>query len=108
LQGIDPVAERQEGVPVEHARTGVSHDRLDSLPQVRTVTVDRTLGTGRFMRGKRASAQAANGIRVDLAAFRAKAIDGRVPPPAKNLDHRTHGAFLAINPLRRTGHFVAP
>jgi hypothetical protein len=112
LQRIDPVPERQEGVPIEHARTGISHYRLDSSPQVRNVAMDGTLGAGRFIRGKRASAQAANGIFVDLATFRAETIDGRVPPPAEDLDHRTHGALLAIDPprfaLRRTGHFVAP
>ena len=59
---VQPMAKAQNRMLPKHARTGVAHDNAGLLAAVLLITMDRAIGTGRFLLTKAAPFQPHAGI----------------------------------------------
>ena len=71
---IQPVPETQNRVAPEHAGAGIPHDQLHLVAPIALITMDRTMGAGRFFGAKPAAIQPQGGVVQLTAAFPAKAV----------------------------------
>jgi hypothetical protein len=84
---IRQVGDCKDGVPQDHSRTGVAHDRTHLLAHARLVAVYRALRAGRFLLLKRAALQARIRIVEERLAFVAQLALRAVLVAAVQLDH---------------------
>lgn len=90
-QAIEQMPQGQDGVRKEHARSGITHHRLDALALLGRVTVDQAVTAGRFALLKGTTVQPFAGIGQQFAAVRTE-VRRLMMIATVAVDHRLHGA----------------
>ena len=87
-KAIKPMAQAQNRMLPQHARTSITHHRSDLFAPEALIAVDRALGTHGLLCPKPATLQPKDGIIQKLPALRAKGRVGMVMAFAVATDHR--------------------
>lgn len=100
----------EEGMVVDHPRSGVTHDLADSFSHFRFVTMDGTIGADGFVLAEAAGFCPFLSIIKQLFAIGAEIIFSMVIP-AVNFDHLMDGLSFSIDvlvheiPLKNSANF---
>jgi hypothetical protein len=91
VKAIQPMAQAQNRMLPQHARTGVTHHRSDLFAPNALIAMDRTFGTDGLLHSKSAALQPEGSIIQKLPALRAQSRAGMVMALAVTADHSGNG-----------------